>query len=972
MRRLILIIMCIMNSSVILLAQQKYRSYGGDKCTFDYLSFSPSGQSSDTNPKIIQLCDYQKDLYECFEIDSLRKLPEFKDYDFYYISNTRDIVSLRLECLDIVRNNATFSTNTASRKFLEKNIFLLINDPTIFSSDLSSSNLKDKYTNIILISDFAKTDNPQNESIKIDSKLLTDAFKRRNGEEKSKPQYLGPAQNFKFTLSGILKDSKTGESLPSANILVKSTSNVTTTNIDGYFTLHNVPSDTSTLIASYIGYKKTEIKLNPNLSKINLLIEVVPSSFNLNEVVITGQREDILQVSTESISTIKMTPKKLKQLPNLGEQDIMRSFQLMPGISASNESSSGMYIRGGTPDQNLIVYDGFTIYQVDHLYGFYSAFNSNAIKDVQLYKGGFESRFGGRLSSVTEITGKDGNQNNFNIGGSISLLNINAYAEVPIGEKFTSIVAFRRSYKGPIYNTIFDQFTEDNVTSSSPLQDRFATTVSSYFYDLNGKFTYRPTDKDVISLSIFNGNDNLDNGYELNTPQRLLDMAIDINLSISDLTNYGNFGTGIKWSRKWSPKVYGNTVFSYSNYYSDRELNRFGTVTNQNESQDISAGFKEDNNLKDISFKSDYQLDLSKNFQLKFGTFGTSYDIKYDYIQNDTLSIVDKNDNGNIIGGYLQTHFKLFDDNLKIVPGIRLTNYDITNKLYWEPRLNINYSFSDKLKLTLGWGQYNQFANQVTREDLSSGSKDFWVLSNGDDIPVSSSENYIAGLSYETSKYLFSVEGYCKNLLGISEYKQYVQSSSQDITYEDNFYWGNGYAKGLEFLVQKKAGKFNGWLSYTLGEAKNKFDIYGIEYFSTNQDITHEVKWVGIYNYKRWDFSATWVYATGRPYTAPAGAYSLTLLDGSTKDYFTTTAKNSLRLADYHRLDLAINYKLYNNAQSKTKKGDIGHIGFSIFNVYNRTNTWYNQYEIIEGEIIETNINFLGFMPNITLSLKLR
>lgn len=967
MKRLIIII-CILNFSTMLPGQEKYKMYGGDQCTFDYLIYAPSGKKSDTNPKIIQLCDYQKDLYECFKTDSLRKLPEFKNYDFYYIPNTHNIETQRLECLDVVHYKATIGTNISS----EKNVFLFINDATITSNYLSSSNLKEIYTNIILISDFAKTDNPQNENIKIDAKLLINAFKSVNGEEKSKPQYLGPAQNFNFTLSGILKDAETGESLPFANLLVKGTSNGTTTNIDGYFTLHNVPSDTSTLTASYIGYKKTAIQLNPNLSKTNLLIEVAPSSLNLNEIVVTAQREDILKVSTESISTIKMTPKKLKQLPNLGEQDVMRSFQLMPGISASNESSSGMYIRGGTPDQNLIVYDGFTIYQVDHLYGFYSAFNSNAIKDVQLYKGGFESRFGGRLSSVTEITGKDGNQNNANIGGSISLLNINAYAEVPIGEKFTSIVAFRRSYKGPIYNTIFDQFNEDNITSSSQFQDRFATTVSSYFYDLNGKFTYKPTDKDVISLSIFNGTDKLDNGYELNTPQRLLNLGIDFNLNISDLTNYGNFGTGIKWSRKWSPKLYGNTVISYSNYYSDRAFNRFGTITNQNESQNISGGFSEDNNLKDYSFKSDYQLDLSKNAQLKLGAFGTAYNIQYDYIENDTVSVVDKKDNGNIVGGYLQAHFKLFKDKLKIVPGLRLTNYDVTNKLYWSPRLNANYSFSDKLKLTVGWGQYYQFANQVTREDLSSGSKDFWVLSNGEDIPVSSSEHYIAGLSYESSKYLFSVESYYKNLSGIAEYTQYVQTNPQGITYEENFYSGNGYAKGLEFLIQKKAGKFNGWVSYTLAEAKNQFAIYGSEYFSANQDVTHEFKWVGMYNYKRWDFSATWVYATGRPYTAPAGAYALTSLDGSTKDYFTTTNKNSVRLADYHRLDISANYKLYKNAQSTSPKTEIGHIGCSIFNVYNRTNTWYNQYEVIEGEIIETNINNLGFTPNITLSLKLR
>lgn len=952
----------------MLLGQQQYKMYGGATCTFDYLVYSPTDNVGESNPKIIQFCDYQQNLYKQFEADSIRKLPEFSNYDFYYIPNSRSIVSESLECLEVVYQKVTRGNTGASNE----NVFLLINDTSISSQDLSSSNLREKYTNIILVSDFAETTNLKSEGNKFDTKLLINAFKSFDGKEETYARYNGPAQHFNYTLSGILKDSETGESLPFATLSVKGTSNGVTSNMDGYFTLHNVPTDTSTLLVSYIGYKQTALKLNPYLSKTNLLIEVAPSSLSLNEVVVIGQREDVLKVSSESISTIKMTPRKLRQLPNLGEQDIMRSFQLMPGVSASNESSSGMYVRGGTPDQNLIVYDGFTVYQVDHLYGFYSAFNSNAIKDVQLYKGSFESRFGGRLSSVTEITGKDGNQNNFNIGGNISLLNINAYAELPIGDKFTSIFAFRRSYQGPIYNTIFDQFNEENISSSSEFQNRFANTVSSYFYDLNGKFTYRPTDKDVISLSVFNGTDNLNNGYELNTPKRLSDLGIDFSLNISDLTNYGNFGTGIKWSRKWTPKLYGNTIISFSNYYSDRKFGRSGSITSQDQSQDISGGFSEDNNLKDYSFKSDYQFDLNQSLQLKFGAYGTAYNIEYNYTQNDTVSIIDKNDNGDILGGYLQANVKLLNDKLKILPGLRLTNYDITNKLYWEPRLNVNYSFSNRLKLVLGWGQYYQFANQVTREDLSSGSKDFWVLSNGEDLPVSFSEHYIAGISYESSKYLFSIEGYYKNLSGISEYVQNVQSSPEGITYEDNFYNGIGYTQGLEFLIQKKAGKVNGWLSYTLGEAKNRFDVYGSEYFSANQDVTHEFKWVGMYNYKRLDFSATWVYATGRPYTAPAGAYSLTLLDGSTQDYFTTTDKNSVRLADYHRLDMSVNYKLYRNAQGASKKAEKGHIGFSIFNVYNHTNTWYNQYEVIEGEIIETNINYLGFTPNITLSLKLR
>lgn len=959
----------IVQSASAVLGQRQYKMYGGADCTLDYLIFSPSGKKSEANPKIILLCDHDENLYDCFESDSLRRLPEFKQYDFYYIPNNHKAVLERLDCLDVVHYKATFSTS-ASLKANEA--FLFIGDPAISSDFLASTTLRDLYTNITLISDLAKSDDQQNENIKIDYKKVIDAFKSPDEHEGLFPQFNGSAQNFNYTLSGRLMGSETRESLPFADIVIKGTSISTTTNMDGYFTLHNVPSDTSTLVASYLGYITTEVNLNPNLSKINLLIEISPSSLNLSEVVITGQREDILQVSTESISTIKMTPKKLKQLPNLGEQDIMRSFQLMPGVSASNESSSGMYIRGGTPDQNLIVFDGFTVYQVDHLYGFYSAFNSNAIKDVQLYKGGFESRFGGRLSSVTEITGKDGNQKNFNVGGSVSLLNINAYAEVPMSDRFTSIVSFRRSYKGFIYNTIFDKFTTDNVTSFSQFQNRFATTVSSYFYDLNGKFSLMPTDKDILSLSVFNGNDNLDNGYSINTPQRLLDLGIDFSLNISDLTNYGNFGTGLKWSRRWSSKLYGNTVICLSNYYSNREFVRSGTITNQNESQNISGGFSEDNNLIDYSFKSDYELDLLQSVQIKFGAFGTAYNIKYDYTQNDSTSVIAKDDNGKIGGGYLQTHCKVWQDRLKILPGIRWTYYDVTDKFYFEPRLSVNYKLSGKLKLSFGWGKYYQFANQVTREDLSSGSKDFWVLSNGNEIPVSSSEHCILGLYYETSKYLFSVEGYYKNLYSVSEYNQYIQSSIDGITYNENFYNGNGYSKGLEFLIQKKTGKLNGWLSYTLAEAKNNFDIYGSDYFLANQDVTHEFKAVGIYSYKRWDFSATWVYATGRPYTAPAGAYSLTLLDGEDQDYFTTTDKNSVRLAAYHRLDMAINYKLYRNTYGQGNKDEIGHIGFSIFNGYNRTNTWYNQYEIIEGEIIETNINHLGFMPNITVSLNLR
>jgi hypothetical protein len=192
------------------------------------------------------------------------------------------------------------------------------------------------------------------------------------------------------------------------------------------------------------------------------------------------------------------------------------------------------------------------------------------------------------------------------------------------------------------------------------------------------------------------------------------------------------------------------------------------------------------------------------------------------------------------------------------------------------------------------------------------------------------------------------------------------------LSYDESFFVGNGYARGIEFLAQKKTGKFNGWLSYTLGEAKNHFDVYSDSYFPANQDVTHEFKAVLMYNWKRWDFSLGWVFATGRPYTAPSGAYSVTLLDGNTQDFYTVTTKNGLRLPNYHRADISANYKLLKGRREDKKRREIGYIGLSVFNLYNRTNVWYKTYSIDNGSIIETNVNYTGITPNLTLSLKLR
>jgi ferric enterobactin receptor len=805
-------------------------------------------------------------------------------------------------------------------------------------------------------------------------------------------------QEFPSKISGVIRDFLTGEALPFAAVSVKGGKG-TSTNVDGYFTLQNIPKGTETLIVNYLGYKTREIKPSQISSDNNVIIEVEPADKQLEEVVVTATKEELMKVSSDDqISTIRLSPAKLATLPNIGERDIFRGFQLMPGVGGSNEASSGLYVRGGTPDQNLVIYDGFTIYHVDHLYGFFSAFNANAIKDVQLYKGGYDARYGGRLSSVVQLTGKEGNAKHFNVGGNLSLLSANVFAEIPIGDKFTSLVAFRRSYTGGIYSKIFNKF---NTATQSTAQNqgfggrgggpgginsRFAsvsTTPKSYFYDLNSKFTYKPTKKDIISLSIFNGTDDLDNSTVITTPAQLVARGITFDNTTNDKTNYGNLGSSLKWSHRFNDKFYNNTLVSFSKYYSTR--NRLSTIKitrNNGTPIELNTGFVQDNSLEDFSLRSDFEYKLNTSNDISFGLQLTQNRVKYDYTQNDTVKVLNRNNTGNLSVFYLQDNIKY--KWLKITPGIRINQFSVTKKVYIEPRLNILVNVLEGLKFVAATGVYHQFAQRVEQEDILNGSSNFWLLPDGNNIPISSSNHFIAGLNYETKKYYFSVETYYKSLSNLTQYSLRVQArpsrgpdgggqggpaagaTGGTSTVLENFFVGNGSAKGVEFLVQKKAGAYNGWLSYTLSQALNNFAAFSTKDFPASQDVRNEFKMTHNYRWKKFDFSATWIYATGRPYTAPEGGYTIALPDGSTRSYNIIGAKNGKRLPDYHRLDVAAtyNFKLFNGLPST--------LSASVFNVYGRKNVWYKQFSIVDNQLVEVDVTNLGITPNITLSISLR
>lgn len=797
---------------------------------------------------------------------------------------------------------------------------------------------------------------------------VTLALQKAESREQVRTVYEEP-KKFNVTVAGKITDVANGEPMANVTVNVFGKSASTISNVDGYFTLFNVPSDTAILEFSSVGYTVSKYFLSPQKTLDSVNIQMLSSKNALNEVVVFGKKAQSFKLN-QKVSMIKMTPALISTLPSIGEKDIFRSFQLMPGVSAANENSSGLYVRGGTPDQSLVLFDGFTVYNVEHLFGFFSAFNSNAIRDVSLYKGGFESKYGGRLSSVVDINGKEGNKKEFTAGADFSLMSVNLFGEGPIAKNVTGIINYRKSFRTSLYDKIFDKYSGESGTETNNNAGPFGNSnqkTRSFFYDLNAKFTWKPTTKDVFSWSFYNGKDNLDNSIIPEIPEFLRNSGANFGINIADITKWGNTGSSLKWSRRWNKKIFSNSLISYSNYFSNRDRSANITTTDdQGKETTIRRGTLEDNNLKDYSIKSDVEIKLNKSNTIETGYHITHNDIKYSYAQNDTSTLVDRATKGNTYTAYLQDKISFLKDRIQIIPGIRATYFDQTQKMYYEPRLNATIDITENIKLKGSAGKYYQFAKRVIREDILQGSRDFWVLADNDRLPVSSSVQYVAGISWENKTFLVDVEAYQKKLAGLSEYSLRFEISPGQSSFSENFFQGTGYARGIDVLVQKKFGKYNGWLAYTLGEAINNFEVYGKNDFYAANDVRHEFKTVHMYKWNKFDFSATFILATGRPYTAPSGAYTVTLLDGTEQNYFTVSDKNSYRLPAYHRLDLGITYN-YGETGSHN-----GTIGLSLFNVYNRQNIWFKNFEISNNNIITTDVNYLGFTPNLTFTYRFK
>lgn len=766
-------------------------------------------------------------------------------------------------------------------------------------------------------------------------------------------------------ISGIVKGADNQERLPFADLIIKGTSQGTSTNVDGYFSLIDIADTALTLQVLYVGYSPIEVPIAAGVEDIKNLEIELSSGVILDEVVVSGKSFKVMN-TTEGISTIQLSPAQLALLPNVGEVDIFRSLQLLPGVSGSNESSSGLFVRGGTPDQNLVLLDGMTVYNVDHFFGFFSAFNADAVKDVQLFKGAFPAKYGGRLSSVVDLTGKTGDPNKFHSSLGINLLNARASVQIPLFKKGSLSLSGRRSYtdliRSELYNKIFGVFSQ---TENPPdIEGLEINTIEPdfYFFDSNTKLSFNPTEKDVIALSFYAGADHLVEFNDVSLPR--FGGAIQLDLDIDEMNDWGNRGLSGKWSRQWNPKLYTNLVIASSNYFSEyqRDLNVKATIVESDSlvlDRDILTF--EDNDVRDFTFRLDNELQITSKHKLEFGILGTAAEVDYKFVRDDTLTILDLQQKAQYGAVYFSDTWNP-SQNLSINAGLRATYYDLSKTIYWSPRFSFEYNLTERIKLKGGYGKHYQFVNRIINENVTEGSRDFWLLADDDLVKVSNAEHFVLGAAYETDGYIFDVEAYRKNLDNLAEFSLRFQRN--DIDLNQLFFLGTGYAEGIEFLLQKKRGTYTGWVTYTLARVRNTFPELnnGFE-FSALHDQRHEFKTVHSYEWENYRLAATFVFASGKPFTEPAGQYSIELLDGRSNNYISVGAKNGSRLPPYHRLDISAHYL------AKAGKFDID-IGLSVFNLYNRRNVWYREYDFTDTPPVISEIRYLGATPNLSAEIK--
>ncbi len=754
-----------------------------------------------------------------------------------------------------------------------------------------------------------------------------------------------------FTLSGYVKDKNSGETMIGASVVsVSDQSFAAVTNNYGFYSL-TMPKDVYRVTVSYIGYESTsfEVTLDKNT---NLNVQL-SAGIVMQEVTISADKEDRRKnVESTQMGTIDVPVENIKKLPAIfGEVDVLKSIQLLPGVLSSGEGNSGFYVRGGGSDQNLVLLDEALVYSTGHMLGFFSVFNSDALKNTTLIKGNMPANYGGRLSSVLDIQMKEGNDKKYVVEGGIGLISSRLTVQGPVvKDKSSFIISGRRTY-------ILD------LIQPALKGGKFEGT-NYYFYDLNTKWNYTLSDKDRIFFSGYFGDDILK--FRQSTRNFRFDMP------------YGNKTATLRWNHLFNHKMFMNVSAIYNDY-------RFKFTGGQDE-----FVFKLFSGVKDWNLKADVEHYLNTKHTLKYGVNYTYHTMTPNTAQ---ASNGDVDFSNNILPKYSNEGAIFFLDDIKldnqwnVNAGIRLSAFQqvgpytsrITQahfktfepvKTYGgvEPRLSVNYRVSKDLSLKAGMAATTQYIHLVSNSS-STLPADVWVPST-EIVKPQRGLQYAAGVFKNLSKdeYELSFELYYKDLKNQIDYADnYVADISKDV--EDAFVSGIGRAYGAELFIKKAKGRLNGWVGYTLSKTERSFPaIENGRWYPAVYDRPHDLSIVANYNLsKKWDFSAVFIYGTGKLYTPVNGFF---LIEQQINLFY--GPRNSARLDDYHRLDLSATY----TPNPDSKKRFKGSWTFSLYNTYNRKNPFFinfdtnSDFQSGNTTIEATKITIFPLIPSITYNFK--
>ncbi|MBC9934938.1 TonB-dependent receptor [Chitinophaga qingshengii] len=784
-------------------------------------------------------------------------------------------------------------------------------------------------------------------------KGTTLTFKRRGDQF-----IIGPAVKMDRTLSGFVEDAVSGERLIGASLAVPEYQTGTITNAYGFYSL-TLPGDSVRVVLSSMGYERLDTVVAMQQTK-SISFRLKTLSSRLEEVTIRGVKTENI-VTSSQMSHINVSAALVRATPRLlGEADLFKTLQLLPGVKQGSDATSALLVRGGTPDQNLILLDGAPLYNPMHLMGVFSTFNTSILKDVTLYKGAFPARYGGRLSSVVDISTKDGDMHKMHGDFSVGLLSAQAMVEGPIKkEKTTFVLSARRSYP--------DLFAPIYLNTQDDVPDKFGL----HFYDLNAKLHHKFSDKDKLYVGFYGGRDKFRTRYKYFGKDSQGDEG---NYYVTNTSmQWGNYSGTIRWNHVYSPKLFSNLMVLGSDY-------RFKSDFDQ---QGESKGERYSDQQKLVSGISDYGARIDFDYLPRPGHVikaGAAYmfrnftpgALRTRQTDKDAVTVDSVNNNHDIRA--TETNLYAEDDwnvtrQLKINAGLHFSAFKVEGRNYTslQPRMNVRYLLPGDWALKASYSRMTQYIHLLATNSITLPA-DLWVPATNkikpqeaDQFALGIAKNFLGG------QLEFSAEGYYKKMRHVIEYKEgadYLTSSKGD-TWQSLVAAGEGKSYGMELFLQKKTGKLTGWIGYTLAWTYRTIpEVNDGREFPYKYDRRHDLHIVGIYQLRKGiELSASWTYQSASPFTIPVSVYEKVVepLRDEGWFYFPSSqrvdGRNNVRLLAYHRLDLGISFIRYK------KNGLIRTWNVSVLNAYNRLNPFFYYLETINPMEVQTSITSVSLMP---------